>query len=155
MTLGTRRKTIEQAAAKLAVSVAELARWAAGEELPSDSQARSLDEYLKARGAIQNLVTELRAKPNHPAPRLSMLLPDSPVPTLLQTFANIARALRDCLTRDDDGKPTGWPPDLSELPGKATALSTAYGIRTMLLLEDGLAADLIPVAENLRKMALP
>ena len=37
----------------------------------------------------------------------------------------------------------------------ATATSTAFGIRTLLLLEDGLAADLIDVAESLRKMALP
>lgn len=34
-------------------------------------------------------------------------------------------------------------------------MSTAYGIKTLLLLEDGLAADLTPVAESLRKMALP
>ena len=46
-------------------------------------------------------------------------------------------------------------PDLRELPGAATAASTAYGIKTMLLLEDGLAADLIPVTESLRKMGLP
>jgi hypothetical protein len=34
-------------------------------------------------------------------------------------------------------------------------MSTAFGIKTLLLLEDGLAADLTPVAESLRKMALP
>ncbi|HSO94102.1 MAG TPA: XRE family transcriptional regulator, partial [Candidatus Dormibacteraeota bacterium] len=31
---------------------------------------------------------------------------------------------------------------------------TAYGIKTMLLLEDGLAADLVPLAESLQQMAL-
>ena len=81
---------------------------------------------------------------------------DSPeAPTLLQTFQNVARALRGSLTRDADGRPAGWQNDLRKLPGEATAVSTAYGIRAMLLLEDGLAADLIPVAESLRRMAYP
>ena len=51
----------------------------------------------------------------------------------------------------------GWPRDLRELPelpGEATPTSTAYGIKAMLLLEDGLAADLVPVADSLRKMSL-
>ena len=155
-TLRMRRKTIEQAAAKLAVPPAEVAQWAAGEDLPSERKARSLDEYLTARGAIQNLVTELRSKPDRPGPRLVPVpLPSPPAATLLQTFQNVARALRECLVRDGDGRPTGWRPDLRELPGDATAASTAYGVKTMLLLEDGLAADLIPVTESLRKMALP
>jgi len=153
-TLRTRRKTIEQAAAKLAVPPSEVARWAAGEALPSRPQARSLDAYLTARGAIQNLVTELRHRPDRPGPRLAPVpLPSPAAPTLLQTFQNAAAALRGCLARDADGRPAGWPPDLRELSGKATAASTAYGIKTMLLLEDGLAADLVPVTESLRKMA--
>ena len=154
-TLRMRGKTIEQAAAKLAVPPMEVTQWTAGQELPSESQARSLDEYLTARGAIQNLVTDLRSRPDRPAPRHPVLLADPSAPTLLQTFHNVAAALRGCLARDTDGRPTGWAPDLRALPGKAAALSTAYGIRTMLLLEDGLAADLVPVAESLREMALP
>ena len=62
-TLLMRRKTIEQAAARLAVPSGEVARWAAGEDLPSEPQARDLDEYLTARGAIQKRVTELRSGP--------------------------------------------------------------------------------------------
>jgi hypothetical protein len=155
-TLRMRRKTVEQAAARLAVPPAQVARWAAGEDLPSRRQARLLDEYLTARGAIQNLVTDLRTRPDHPGPRLVPVpLPSPSAPTLLETFQNVARALRGCLVRDADGRPTGWRPDLRELPGQATAASTAYGIKTMLLLEDGLAADLIPVIESLSKMARP
>ena len=155
-TLRTRRKTIEQAAAQLGVPASEVARWAAGKDLPSGPQARSLDEYLTARGAILNLADELRSRPDRPGPRLVPVpLPSPSAPTLLQTFQNVARALRDCLITDADGRPTGWPGDLRERPGKATPASTAYGIKTMLLLEDGLAADLIPVAESLRKMAVP
>src|SRR5215472_9113549 len=112
-TLHMRRKTIEQAAAKLAVPPAEVAQWAAGKDLPSERKARSLDEYLTARGAIQNLVTELRSKPDRPGPRrVPVPLPSPPAATLLQTFQNVARALRECLVRDGDGRPTGWRPDL-------------------------------------------
>ena len=156
-TLRTRRRTVEQAAARLAVPSAEIARWAAGEELPSESKARSLDEYLTARGAIHNLVIELRSRPDRPGPRpvpVPLSGPDAP-PTLFQTFQSVAAALRVCLARDSDGRPVGWRRDLRDMPGEATPSSTAYGIKTMLLLEDGLAADLMPVAESLRKMALP
>lgn len=155
-TLRMRQTTVEQAAAELAVPLADVARWASGQELPSEPEARSLDEYLTARGAIQNLVTDLRSRPDRPGPRLVPVPRPSPAaPTVLQTFGNVAGALRDCLVRDADGRPVGWPRDLRELPGEATPTSTAYGIKTMLLLEDGLAADLVPVAENLQKMALP
>ena len=152
-TLTMRRKTIEETAAKLAVPPAEVARWAAGEELPSKLQARALDEYLRARGAIQRRVSELRSGPDLGGPRLVPLtLPSPPIPTLMQTFQGVAAVLRQRLAQDADGKPTGWPPDL-RMPGNATAASTAFGIRTLLLLEDSLAADLVPVVDSLRKMA--
>ena len=158
-TLHMRGKTIEKAAARLSVSTAEVTRWAAGEDLPSEPQARLLDEYLTARGAIQNLAIELLSRPDRPGLRLVPTpLPSPPAATtLLQTFQNIAVALRECLVRDADGTPTGWPRDLRELPelpGEATPTSTAYGIKAMLLLEDGLAANLVPVADSLRKMSL-
>jgi hypothetical protein len=150
-----RGKTIEEAAAELAVPSAEVVRWAAGEELPSKSQARALDGYLTAQGAIDKRVTELSSRPDQVGPRLvSVPLPSSPIPTLIQTFEGVAAAVRHCLSKDADGKPTGWSPDL-RVQGEAMATSTAYGIRTMLLLEDGLAADLVPVAESLREMAVP
>jgi hypothetical protein len=152
-TLLMRRKTIEQAAARLAVPPAEVARWAAGEDLPSEPQARDLDEYLAARGAIRKRVTELRSGPDQPGPRLVPVpFPSPSAPSLLQTFQSVAAALRQCLARDASGVPTGWPPDL-RVPGEATAPSSAFGIRTMLLLEDGLASDVVPAAESLRKMA--
>jgi hypothetical protein len=155
-TLRIRQTTVEQTAAELALPLAEVARWAAGQELPSEPEARSLDEYLTARGAIQNLVTDLRSRPDRSGPHLVPVPQPSPAaPTLLQTFGNVARALRGCLVRDADGRPLGWPRDLRDLQSEATPTSTAYGIKTMLVLEDGLAADLIPAAENLRKMAEP
>ncbi|MGA2829703.1 MAG: hypothetical protein ABSF03_26740 [Streptosporangiaceae bacterium] len=152
-TLRQRRKTIEQAAAALSFPAADITRWAEGSDLPSEPQARSLDEYLTARGAIQNLVIELRSRPDHPGrPSARGPLSTPSAPTLLQTMQNVARALRGCLVRDADGTPIGWPRDLRQMSGHATAASTAFGIKTLLLLEDGLAADLVPVAESLRKM---
>jgi hypothetical protein len=155
-TLLTRRRTIKQAATKLGVSLSDVAGWTQGRELPSEPHARALDAYLTAKGAILNRVSELRSRPGRSGSRLVPVpLPGPSSSTLLQTFQNVARALRDYLARDTDGMASGWPHDLRELPGKATASSTAFGIRTMLLLEDGLAADLIPVAKNLRTMADP
>src|SRR5262245_44338218 len=105
-TLRMRGRTIEQVAARLAIPPAEVARWAEGEDLPSAPQARSLDKYLTARGAIQNLVTDLRFRPDRPGPRLVPVpLPSPSAPTLLQTFENAARALRGCLARNADGRP--------------------------------------------------
>jgi hypothetical protein len=158
-TLRTRRQTIEQTAAALGLAPAEVARWAAGQDLPSDPEARALDEYLTARGAIQNLVVELRSKPDRTGRQLVPVpSPSRSAPTLFQTFQHVARALRDCLIRDSDGNPTGWPRDLRNLrvlSGTASAEATAFGIRTLLLVEDGLAADLVEVADSLRMMALP
>lgn len=154
-TLRMRQTTVEQAAAELAISPDDVARWAAGKELPSEPEARALDEYLTARGAIQNIVIGLRSRPDRPGPRLVPVPRPSPAaPTLLQTFGSVAAALRDCRVRDAGGRPLGWPGDLRDLQGEATPASTAYGIKTMMLLEDGLAADLVPVAENLKNMAL-
>jgi hypothetical protein len=155
-TLLTRRRTIKQAATKLGVSLSDVAGWTEGRELPSEPQARALDAYLTAEGAILNRVSDLRSRPDRPGSRLVPVpIPSPSSSTLLQTFQNVARALRDYLARDTDGTAAGWPHDLRELPGKATASSTAFGIRAMLLLEDGLAADLIPVAKKLRTMADP
>ena len=144
-TLQTRHKTADGAARRLGVPAEVVNRWVSGQDLPSESQARSLDEYLVARGAIQNLVIELRGNPDRPDRR----------PTLLQIFRGAVRALRASLIKDADGRPVGWPRDLRVVSAQATPTSTAYGIRTLLLLEDGLAADLVPLVESLRTMAEP
>ncbi len=75
-------------------------------------------------------------------------------PTLLATFKNIASALRASLIKED-GRAMGWPHNLRQLSTIPTPASTAYGIKTMLLLEEYLAPDLTTVADNLSKMALP
>jgi hypothetical protein len=108
------------------------------------ASARTDRSFRALTGADEPRVRELR-------------LDDAPdslaVPTLLQTFLDVGRALRGKLIRNDDGAPTGWQQNLGGPRKEATAVSTAYGIRTMLLLEDRLAVDLIPVAERLKGMA--
>jgi hypothetical protein len=96
--------------------------------------------------------TEPRNEPDRQGTRLVSM---PPVPTLFQTLQRVAEALRGRLVYGEDGRPTGWPRFLHESPSQATAASTAYGLRAMMLLEESLAADLTPVAENLWEMAFP
>jgi hypothetical protein len=155
-TLRSRRRTVEDAAAALQLSPAEIRQWQTGKDFPSGEQARKLDDYLTARGAIYALAEELRSKAiraTHGAvpPRLT----SAPAPTLLQVFDNVARALRGSLTRDADGTPQGWPRDLRQLGARPTNLSSAFGLQAMLLLEGSLAPDLVPVATGLEEGASP
>ena len=154
--LRSRRRTVNDAARALDLSPAEIGEWQAGQGFPSGEKARELDEYLTARGSLYGLAEELRSKAiraTHGAapPRLSA----APAATLLQVFDNVARALRGSLTRDADGTPQGWPRDLRGLGSRATDLSSAFGLQTMLLLEGSLALDLVPVAIRLRDAASP
>jgi hypothetical protein len=118
---------------------------------PDEAQTRQFQMGAAPAGPAGS-----RSRPDRRGSRLVLVPSADPMtPTLFQTFQHVAKALRDCLVRDADGRPAGWPRFLHESPGQATAASTAYGIRAMLLLEGGLAADLIPVAENLAALAFP
>ena len=152
--LRSRGASLEDAARALSLTPAQIQHWEAGQDFPTEKQARALDDYLTARGAIYALARELRAKAvraRHGSvpPRLAV----SSSPSLVQVFENVARALRAGLTRDDSDVPQGWPHDLRQLGGRATAASTAYGLRAMLLLEGSLAPDLLPVANRLKERA--
>lgn len=152
----SRGHSIDDAASALELTAAEIKQWESGQGFPSGEKARALDEYLIARGAIYGLAEELRSKAiraTHGAgpPRLAT----APAPTLLQVYRNVARALRGSLTRDAAGTPQGWPPDLRQIGTRVSHVSTAFGLRAMLLLEDSLAADLVPVATQLRDGASP
>lgn len=116
-----------------------------GSDEPVRARARS-DEG-RSRGPKLRVIASEMAEPQVTGAE------SAKTPTLLQTFQHVARTLRGYLIHDANGTPTGWPRFLGESQGTATAASTAYGIRAMMLLEEGLAADLIPVVENLRQMA--
>jgi hypothetical protein len=87
------------------------------------------------------------------ADRAPSPLPRSQAPLLADEFRRIAAALRDALVLDADGP--GWPHDLRKGSKPVTALSTSYGLRTMLLLEGSLAPDVVPAALALRNGASP
>jgi len=70
-------------------------------------------------------------------------------PLLMEEFRRIAQALRASLLVDDHGP--GWPHDLRKGSKPTTALATAFGLKTMLLLEGFLSPDLKPVAERLER----
>jgi hypothetical protein len=159
-TLLERELTAPEVASRMAVSVSVVNGWLDGSDLPSEADTTRLDEVLTARGAIMQLASELRAQPGAsrgvPSEGETALVRSAGEPsgTLGQVFRKVAAALRGSLARADDGTPLGWPQDLRQLSDRPpTAVSTAYGLRTMLLLEGDLAPDLVPVVENLRRMS--
>jgi len=152
--LSWRGVSIEGVAQHLSVPSVQVSRWVAGAELPTDAEARALDEYLTARGAIASLVVGIRTQPALPrSGPLPARMASEPAMTLLEVFRRVAAALRDRLSRSEDGTPVGWPHDLQQVSTRVSPVSTAYALRTMLLLEGHLAADLVPVVENLRSMS--
>jgi len=84
---------------------------------------------------------------------LSPALAHSPLPLLSQEFQRIASALREMLLAHEDGM--GWSQDLRKRAPYPTAVSTAFGLQTIMLLEGFLAADLVPVVGFLRQAAAP
>lgn len=159
-TLSTRGCTSQEVAEQIEVPESVVTGWLEGSDLPSEADARALDECLTARGAILKLTLELRALPAlaggvAPATAAVAARPaGAPAGTLRALFQQVAAALRGSLIKADDETPLGWPHDLRQLSARPpTAVSTAYGLRTMLLIEGDLAPDMVPVAENLLRMA--
>lgn len=148
-------RTAEEAARALSVAPAEVTGWTVGRNLPSDQQARDLDRYLEADGELYERAAQLRSGTAAYARAPLRRLAAGQAPLLYHTFQDIARALRGCLVYGPDGKPQGWPHELRRGSGPATALATAYGVKAMLVLEEHLAPELIPIAEHLRSMASP
>jgi hypothetical protein len=76
----------------------------------------------------------------------------SETPTVLTEFRRVAAALRE--TRGAGGN--GWAHDLraeGRAPKLPTVLATSYGLKTLLLIEGHLSADLVKVAEFLQERA--
>ena len=144
--------------------VALLANWDRLHELRSVSPAprpptlRSLRLHREAE-ALHALAMALTtaARPELTEPTIALRRPvgQSGQPILLQVLQDVSRALRGRLIRDSAGQPQGWPHDLRRQSEAATPLATAYGLKAMLLLDEQLTPDLIPVVLNLREMARP
>jgi hypothetical protein len=159
-TLVSRGLTAQKVARQLEVPESVMTGWLDGSDLPSQADARLLDECLTARGAILTLALELRTLPvgaggaTAGTGQFAARSAGEPSGTLGEVFQRVAAALRGCLIKADDGTPLGWPHDLRQLSARPpTAVSTAYGLRAMLLLEGDLAPDMVPVVKSLRRLA--
>jgi hypothetical protein len=152
-TFAARDLAAGDAAERVGVPESVISDWLDGRELPTEPAARALDDALTARGAILDLVLELRVPADQSASGGPSL--GEPAGTLSEVFRQVAGALRGCLTRAEDGTPLGWPQDLRQLSGTSTvtSVSTAFGLKTLLLIEGDLAPDLVPVVERLRAIA--
>lgn len=118
--------TQEAAARGLGVQRATLTQWESGRHLPSPEKTTEVDHYFGAAGALVALVEAARAGGGAgPARRI---LPLSAV------FSGVGRALLRHVAYDDNGRPLGWSRNLSRRTNP-TPLSTAYGIRTLQMLD--------------------
>lgn len=136
-------------ALRLEIEVAALAALAAALTSPAGSPG-----HPEAAGALVDTGRHEPLAGDHIRPTGPAEIQASAPPTLLAIFQKVASALRDSLIKED-GKALGWPHNLRQISTMPTPAATAYGIKTMLLLEEYLAPDLTTVADNLNKMALP
>lgn len=134
-------------ATAIGVSRANLTQWETGKYLPSLDNARLLDDYFGAGGAILALVESGR-------PPASTTTAGSPPagPSLLEVFHRVGSSVRDAIGRDPKGRP-GWQQNLQQ-DRRPSVLSTAYGIKVMVVVDepyvdlDALAASLLAMLDE-------
>jgi hypothetical protein len=127
---------IEVEAAALSALAAALTREETPAADPGSSRRSRPPEAADHSGPAAGREGERRSAPARP-------------PLVLAEFRRIAAIMRYSLITDAEG--VGWPQDLRKGSKPATALSTSYGLRAMLMLEGYLAADLVPVANYLKR----
>lgn len=135
------------------VSRATLAQWEVGRHLPSVENARLLDDYLRAAGALAALADAARSSLRPRAPATAGVLPRAKTQSLADVFRRVGQAMVTHLIRDPDGAPSGWRHNLQQGEPQ-TALSTAYGIKTMLMLDEPYI-DLRALEQSIRSMEVP
>jgi transcriptional regulator with XRE-family HTH domain len=127
-----RGETQEQSAAAIRVSRANLTQWETGKYLPSAQNARQLDDHFRAGNALVNLAERARSLRGPAAAPVAKANFVAQRPSLLDVFHQVGHALVEHVIRDEQGRPTGWRHNLQQQEHQ-TALSTAYGIRALLL----------------------
>lgn len=145
-----RGATQEDVARAVSVSRATIAQWEGGRHLPSGARARALDDYFAAEGTLSALARQVRSAGR------AQGAPDA-APSglnLLEVFRRVGDALERHLQRDAGGRPLGWCQNL-QMADAPQAVSTAYGIKASLLIEEAGKADLAALSRRLRDMARP
>ena len=115
--------TQKDVASAVGVKRATVTQWEQGRFRPSQEKITALDAYLEADGAL----IALGGRPE-PAP-------ETPFATAAEILHEVGDCLVDLGTAGEKGVPIGWPHRLGGTGAEPSALSTAYGIRTMLLLD--------------------
>lgn len=143
-------QTQAETARIIGVTRANLTQWETGKYLPSAHNARQLDDHFRAANALVTLVETARSPHEHTPPAAGDTAVVDTSRSLLQVFHTVGAKLAERLIRDEHGKPLGWRHNLQKSTGPK-ALSTAYGINTMLVVGDPYI-DLHTLAEDLYRL---
>ncbi|HEX5403046.1 MAG TPA: helix-turn-helix domain-containing protein [Pseudonocardiaceae bacterium] len=146
-------ETQAQSAGAIGVSRANLAQWETGRYLPSNRNARQLDAHFNVGNTLVNLVNAARSPQGQGSTAVAKVNSLAAGDSLLDVFHQVGTSMVDYLIRDEDGNPTGWRHNLQK-DQHQTALSTAYGVKTMLVVGDPYI-DYGQVATSLLSMQSP
>lgn len=146
-----RGDTQAQSAAAIGVSRANLTQWETGKYLPSAQNARQLDDYFQARNALVSLIDQARAAQGVSPAAIAEANIVVTNRSLRHVFQHVGHTLADLLIRDGQGKPLGWRHNQQQLDRHHTPVSTAYGIKTLLLVGEPYV-DFGALAESLMAM---
>ena len=141
------RRGLTQAdvAARLGVKRETISHWEGGKHLPRPRQSAHLDEVLESDGALRALIDQAREAPAPAAVTTSQ-------ETVLSVLRRVQQAVESYLQTDEHGRPLGWCHNLQQvLP--PTPLSTAYGIRVLVMLDRTSITRLGGLAERLHSEA--
>lgn len=125
-------ETQAESAGAIRVSRANLAQWESGKYLPSSHNARLLDDHLNARNALFRMVEAARSPRTSGTPAVTSANSFATPRSLAHVFQQVGAGLVDRLIRDNEGRALGWRHNL-QMDRDRAALSTAYGIKAMLI----------------------
>ena len=145
-------ETQAESAAAVEVSRPNLAQWETGKYLPSEENARRLDDHFRAANALYRLVEAARA-PQERSVSAAAGVVVGRTRSLAEVFHGVGRALVENLIYDDADKPLGWRHNL-QTGSAPTPLSTAYGISALQQVGTPYAG-LHSLVERLYAMRLP
>src|SRR5262245_10657819 len=140
-----RNLTQADVAARLGVKRETISHWESGRHLPARKRLDALDAVLAGGDVLQGLAAQEREGPP-PIHRSTE--------SLLAGSRRAQAALERHLQRDEDGRPLGWCHNLQS-PRPPTPVSTAHGIRALLLIDETSTAKLGQLGDQLYDMARP